>query len=113
MSHDVFISYSTPDKGVADAACERLESHGIRCWIAPRDVLPGTEWLAAIDKGLAESQIVVVVLSSNADKSKWVIREVERAVEQQARIVNGGFSATRSFYPQLPILPSVGFKWTF
>ena len=38
MAHDVLISYSSHDKLQADAICNRLESRGIRCWIAPRDV---------------------------------------------------------------------------
>ncbi len=41
MAYDVFISYSTPDKVIADAACATLEQRQIRCWMAPRDVLPG------------------------------------------------------------------------
>ena len=44
MAHDVFISYSSKDKLIADAACAILESKGIRCWIAPRDILPGADW---------------------------------------------------------------------
>ena len=44
MAHDVFISYSSQDKAVADAACARLESRKIRCWIAPRDVPPIEPW---------------------------------------------------------------------
>jgi len=39
MAYDVFISYGHEDKIVADAACARLEACGIRCWIAPRDVV--------------------------------------------------------------------------
>ena len=34
MAHDVFISYSTKDKVIADAICANLENRGIRCWIA-------------------------------------------------------------------------------
>jgi hypothetical protein len=43
-----FISYSSKDKPAADATCAVLESAGIRCWIAPRDIRPGTEYGAAI-----------------------------------------------------------------
>lgn len=42
--HDVFISYSMKDKVVGDAVCATLEAKRIRCWIAPRDILPGQEW---------------------------------------------------------------------
>jgi TIR domain len=41
MNFDAFISYSANDKVIADAACATLERAGIRCWIAPRDVVPG------------------------------------------------------------------------
>jgi len=41
MAHDVFLSYSSQDKPIADAVCAALEAKKIRCWIAPRDVLAG------------------------------------------------------------------------
>lgn len=44
MVHDVFISYSFRDKHVTDAVCNALESSRIKCWIAPRDIVPGKEW---------------------------------------------------------------------
>jgi hypothetical protein len=44
MAHDVFISYSSHDKPIADAVCAGLEAAKIRCWIAPRDMLPGVPY---------------------------------------------------------------------
>ncbi|MCJ7625258.1 MAG: toll/interleukin-1 receptor domain-containing protein [Anaerolineaceae bacterium] len=44
MSHDIFISYSSKDKIIADAAVAALEKNDIRCWYAPRDISPGAEW---------------------------------------------------------------------
>ena len=41
MAHDVFVSYAHQDRTVANAVFATLEAHGIRCWIAPRDILPG------------------------------------------------------------------------
>jgi len=55
MAHDVFISYSSKDKSVADAVCATLEGRKIRCWIAPRDVSPGDSWAASIVKSIDES----------------------------------------------------------
>ncbi len=34
MAHDVFLSYSSKDKAVADAVCHALESDGVRVWMA-------------------------------------------------------------------------------
>src|SRR5581483_7974306 len=82
VAHDVFISYSSKDKPVADATCATLEAHGIRCWIAPRDIIPGTEWGKAIVDGISGSRIMVLIFSSNADQSRQVMREAERAVHK-------------------------------
>ena len=41
MLHDVFISYASEDKLVADAVAAILEQKGIKSWIAPRDVTVG------------------------------------------------------------------------
>ena len=80
MAHDVFVSYSQKDKATADAAVARLEQDGSRCWIAPRDILPGTSWGDAIAEAIAASRVMVLVLSANSNRSRQVIREVERAV---------------------------------
>ena len=59
MAHDVFITYSTRDKAIAEAVCATLESKHITCWIAPRDVLPGTEWAEAIVDAINSSIEIV------------------------------------------------------
>src|SRR4051812_16979619 len=87
MGHDVFISYSSKDKPVGDAVCATLEAAGIRCWIAPRDIRPGTEWSEAIIDAIAASRAMVLVFSANANASPQVVREVERAVHREVVIV--------------------------
>jgi hypothetical protein len=82
MSFQVFISYSQYDKAVADATCAKLESDGIRCWIAPRDVPPSAEWGAAIINGIDQCKVMVLVFSTGANESPQVMREVERAVSK-------------------------------
>ena len=85
--HDVFVSYSTGDKHVADAIVARLEQAGIRCWVAPRDVMPGTIWGEAIVRAIETSRLMVLVLSDAANQSRQVIREVERAVAHDVVVV--------------------------
>jgi hypothetical protein len=46
---DVFISYAYDDKSTADAVRAALEAGVVRCWMAPRDVPPGTPWADAVD----------------------------------------------------------------
>jgi len=80
MAHDVFISYASEDKTTADAVCARLESHRIRCWIAPRDVLPSMDYGQALVEAIRQSRLVVLVFSARSNDSPHVKREVERAV---------------------------------
>jgi TIR domain len=82
MAHDVFISYSSRDKTTADAACAALEAAGIRCWIAPRDITPGTEWGEAIIDAIGRARAFVLIFSANANDSAQIRREVERAVHK-------------------------------
>jgi len=56
MPHDVFTSYSHKDKSATDAICSILEQGYIRCWIAPRDITPGTRFAEAIDDGLKNAK---------------------------------------------------------
>src|ERR1700686_1746468 len=80
MAHDVFISYASGDKLVADAVCAKLEVSGVRCWIAPRDVLPGVHYGEAIIYAIHECHIMVLVFSSKANLSGHIPKEIERAV---------------------------------
>jgi hypothetical protein len=87
MAHDVFISYSSRDKPKADAVCAGLEAEAVRCWIAPRDILPGQSWGEAIIEAIGESRAMVLIFSQNADRSPQVLREVERAVHKDVIVI--------------------------
>jgi hypothetical protein len=87
MARDVFVSYSTHDKTTADTVCAILEAYGLRCWIAPRDIVPGMDWGEAIIDAINTSRVMVLVFSANANASQQVRREVEQAVNQGVIIV--------------------------
>ncbi len=87
MAHDVFVSYSHHDKLQADAVCAALEANGIRCWIAPRDVIPGQEWGTAIVDAIQSSRVMVLVFSSHANASPQIRREVQLAVDAETVLI--------------------------
>lgn len=87
MSHDVIISYSTKDKPIADAVCVALEANGVRCWVAPRDIVPGTDWGEAIIDAINDCRLMVLVFSLNANASPQIKREVERAANRGIPII--------------------------
>jgi TPR repeat protein len=87
VAHDVFISYSSRDKPAADAICAKLESRGVRCWIAPRDIQPGMSWGAAIIEAIDRARVMLLVFSSHANNSPQIKREVERSVSKEQIII--------------------------
>jgi len=82
VHHDVFLSYSSKDKAVADATCAYLESRTIRCWIAPRDVLPGSNYPRSIVEAIDGSRVMVLIFSSHSNSSPHVVRELTHAVSR-------------------------------
>lgn len=87
MRYDVFISYSSKDKMIADGICHTLEEYGIMCWIAPRDVIPGERYAREIMRGIRESQIMVLVYSKNSNQSEHVANEIDRAFNEGKTII--------------------------
>jgi uncharacterized RDD family membrane protein YckC len=82
MAHDVFISFAVEDETTAGAVCVALEASEVRCWVAPRDVLPGADYAQAIVEAITQSRVMVLVFSSRSNQSPHVRREVERAVSR-------------------------------
>ncbi len=74
-----FISYSSKDQEIADTIRGHLESRGVSCWIAPRDIPPGAVYADAIVDGIAAADSLVLVLSDHSNLSRHVQAEVERA----------------------------------
>ena len=79
MLHDVFIGHAHKDKSVADAICEKLESAGVRCWIAGRDISAGEDWTAATWNAIGSSRVMVLLLSENANSAPHIQREIAHA----------------------------------
>jgi len=87
MAHDVFLSHSSADRATAQTVLEGLEGHGIRCWIAPRDISAGSEYGQEIVEAIKSCSTFVVIFSASANTSPHVRREVERAVSAERTII--------------------------
>jgi TIR domain len=97
---DVFISYASQDATVADSVVGALEHAGLKCWIAPRDVVPGALYADEIVRAINEAKVVVLILSEQAVASSHVGKEIERASSKRRRIValrTDSVSLTRAF----------------
>lgn len=87
MNHDVFISYSSQDMEAAQAICHVLEQNEIRCWMAPRNIPPGSDYGDVIDEAIKACKAVVVLFSETAATSQWVKGELNIAFEEQKTII--------------------------
>lgn len=86
MGRHVFISHSGKNRPVANAICHALEHKGIRCWIAPRDVVPG-QWPESILKGIQDATVMLLLFSSDAAGSDDVFREVHLAARYKVLLI--------------------------
>jgi TIR domain len=87
MPQAIFVSYSQADQGCAYDLVTRLEADGIACWIAPRDITPGSDWAAEIIDAIAAARLMVLVFSASSNESSQVHREVERAVHKRVQVL--------------------------
>lgn len=78
--HDVFISYSSAEMAQAETVRNILEENGIPCWMAPRDIPGGSNYTREIPVAIRNCQVFVLILSQNAQKSHWVLKELDSAV---------------------------------
>ncbi len=83
----IFISHSSLNSDAAEKLCAMLEARGFNCFIAPRDIRSGYEYAEELVNGIDNSDLVVLLLSKDANDSPHVLREVERAVSKKKSII--------------------------
>lgn len=83
MAHDVFVSYSSKDKAIADTIVAAMENNHIRCWYAPRDIQSSEDWGTAVTSAIDGSRVFLLIFSGNANQSQRVLDELNFAISQQ------------------------------
>lgn len=77
---EVFISYSTKDTTQAETVRNIIESNGVSCWMAPRDIPGGSNYTKEIPVAIRNCKVFVLILSNNSQNSHWVLKELDAAV---------------------------------
>lgn len=83
----IFISHSSKEAEQATEICSELEKSGHTCFLAPRDIRSGCVYAEEILNGIDGSDIMLLLLSREANNSPHVLREVERAVSKKKSII--------------------------
>jgi TPR repeat protein len=79
MAATVFLSHASKDKKIADTICAAVESRGIQCWMATRDVHPGENFQQAIVRAIRSTKVMLFVFSANSNNSDEVKKEIALA----------------------------------
>ena len=69
--YDIFVSHSSKDDNIVMPIVSALEAKGIKCWIAPRDVIG--PYAKAITDAIKSSKIFLLCLSHNSAVSEHVL----------------------------------------
>lgn len=85
--HKVFVSYSSREADRANEIVKQLEAAGIPCWIAHRDIHPGSNYTTDIPKAIRECTHFLLALSASAEESVWVNKELATAIKRQKTIL--------------------------
>ena len=72
---DVFVSYSVRDSKLALEIAEAFSEKGLVCFLSEKDIRAGKIWREEIRDALWSSRVVVVLLTPDSVKSKWVMCE--------------------------------------
>ncbi len=82
-SHEIFVSHAKEDRAFVGTVVAAIEGIGFPCWVSYRDIPAGEpSWAGAIAGAVAQSRLVVVVVSQHAIASKQVLREVTIADDE-------------------------------
>jgi hypothetical protein len=82
MTNSIFISHASEDADTARQMCAALESAGMTCWIAPRNIRAGADYRNEILRGIRETDAFLLVYSKHASASEHVAREVGYAYDR-------------------------------
>jgi hypothetical protein len=79
----VFISHAGEDGAIAERIAMGLTAFGHRSWYADWELEPGDSIVTRIEAALADSDTLLVVLSSRSVASAWVRQELNTALMAQ------------------------------
>jgi len=84
---DIFLSHSSGDADAARELRAELEAVGYSCWMAPDDVDGTDPWAEQILSAIEDCRAMVILLSSNANRSPHVSREVNLALGRRRAVL--------------------------
>lgn len=82
---EVFISYASENRAIAQRVAAGLEAAGISVWW-DRNIQIGSEWDKSIEEALTAAKCVVVLWTSHAKQSRWVRAEARASLKHDRMV---------------------------
>lgn len=82
----IFISYKSEDYSESYRLKKALEKEGFFCWMAPDSIPGGSSYAKEIPKAIQKSDVFVLVFSRKTERSKWIPRELDLAINKNKTI---------------------------
>lgn len=87
MAKSVFISYSSRDRMYVDKLKKMLDKMDISYWVAPEMIPAGSSYAREIPVAIQGCDIFLLVLTKESQKSIWVEKELDSAINARKVIV--------------------------
>jgi TIR domain len=68
---DVFVSYSTDTKPLAEELTKALEREGIDAWVDFKDLKPGQQWQRELEHAVNTAKWFVIVVAPESHATRW------------------------------------------
>ena len=85
----VFLSYANSDRELVRKVATGLEAAGVSVWFDEKLLLPGSEWVREIERGLDTADFIIFFISPASVESGWAMREVQLAIHNQVSSSGG------------------------
>lgn len=96
---DVFLSYASQDKNIAEELKSKLELHNLGVFMSEKTIDAGDTWTDAIREALSGSRLVVILLTPNSLRSQWVMAEAGAAWVTQKKVIPAAMLVQRDDIP--------------
>lgn len=83
----VFISYSSKQEAIAREIRDTIEAKHISYWMAPESIPAGSSYQERIPVALQEVDVVLLILTPDAEKSRWVQKEIGSAIGANKKLL--------------------------
>lgn len=96
----LFISYARRDKPLVLPLVSQLGAK-YDCWVDWEDIPDGTKWEREINKGIAQSDVFLFLLTPNSATSEWCNKELQIANNWGKRIIPIAFGEPPTNTPEI------------